>query len=77
MEDAITFGNHHGATKNTDLLKKLVGKDVTYGYGLVLPLDKMKLIPGVLMAPVNIMNQNTINKIGQIKLQVGFQHVSR
>ena len=37
-----------------------------YGYGLVLPLDKIKLIPGVLMAPMNIMNQNTINETWQI-----------
>ena len=47
LEDAIAFGNHKGATKNEDLLKKIVEKDVTYRYGLVLPLDKMKLIPGV------------------------------
>jgi hypothetical protein len=66
LEDAIAFGNHKGATKNEVLLKKLVEKDVTHGYGLVLPLDKMKLIPGVLMAPMNIMNQNTINETGQI-----------
>ena len=66
LEDAIAFVNHKGATKNEDLLKKLVEKDVKYGYGLVLPLDKIKLIPGVLMAPMNIMNQNTINETGQI-----------
>ena len=66
LEDVIAFGNHKGATKNEDLLKKLVEKDVKYGYGLVLPLDKIKLIPGVLMAPMNIMNQNTINETGQI-----------
>ena len=45
LEDAIAFGNHKGSTKNQDKLKKLVEKDVTYRYGLVLPLDKMKLIP--------------------------------
>ena len=74
LEDAIAFGNHKGATKNEDLLKKIVEKDVTYGYGLVLSLDKMKFIPGVLMAPMNIVNQNTINKTGQIIGKCRFTH---
>ena len=56
LEDAIAFGNHKGATKNEDLLKKLVEKAVKYRYGLVLSLDKIQLIPGVLMAPMSIMN---------------------
>ena len=39
---------------------------MTYGYGLVLSLDKMKLIPGALMAPMNIINQSTTNETGQM-----------
>jgi hypothetical protein len=74
LEDAIAFGNHKGATKNEVLLKKLVEKDVTHGYGLVLPLDKMKLIPGVLMAPMNIINQNTIDETGKIIVKDRLTH---
>ena len=41
-------------------------KDITHGYGLQLPLKSIWLIPGVVIAPMNIGWQNTINKQGQI-----------
>jgi hypothetical protein len=66
LEELIPFENYKGVTKNEDLLRKLVRKDITQGYGLVLPLYKVKRIPGVPMAPMNIVNQNTINEHGQI-----------
>ena len=66
LEEAIEFGNHKGATEKADLLRDLVKNDVTHGYGLVLPLDKLPQIPGVLMAPMNIQKQNTINEHGRI-----------
>jgi len=66
VEEALEFGNHKGATENPELLKKLVNKDVTHGYGLVLPLKKVQRVPGLLMAPMNIMNQNTIDEFGRI-----------
>jgi hypothetical protein len=65
LKEALSFGNHKGASNNKELLKKLVEKDILHGYGLVLPLDKMELIPGVLMAPMNITNQNTIDETGK------------
>ena len=54
--EALEFGNHKGAIENPELLKKLVSKDITHGYGLVLPLSKVHRTPGLLMAPMNIMN---------------------
>jgi hypothetical protein len=42
-------------------LLKLIGKDVKYGYSVPIPLDSVKLIPGLQMASMNIMAQNTIN----------------
>jgi len=66
LEEALTFGNHKGATQQPDLLHQLVCKDVTYGYALPLPLDAIRNIPGVLMAPMNIQRQNTIDESGQI-----------
>ena len=66
VQDALKFGNHKGATEKPVLLKKLVAKDVIHGYGLVLPLTKVLRIPDLLMAPMNIMNQNTIDEHGRI-----------
>ena len=66
LKEALAFGNHKGAIKNQQLLRKLVEKDIVHGYGLVLPLEKITEIPGVLVAPMNIMNQNTIDENGKI-----------
>ena len=57
LEEALVFGNHKGAKAIPKLLKQLVEKDVLFGYGLVLPLEKLKVIPGALLAPMNIMKQ--------------------
>ena len=64
VDKALTFTNHKGANLNKDLLKTLIKEDVNHGFILPLTLDKIKQIPGVLLAPLNIINQNTIDEIG-------------
>jgi hypothetical protein len=64
--DALAFGNHKGASAKPELLWRLASKDVKYRYSLPIPLSCVESIPGLLMAPMNIVTQNTINKIGQI-----------
>jgi hypothetical protein len=64
--DALTFGNHKGALAKPDLLCKLIGKDVKFGYSFTLPLSSITLIPGICIAPMNIMAQNTIDEFGRI-----------
>ena len=51
---------------NKNLLRSLILEDVTHGFILPLPLKKTRQIPGILIAPLNIINQNTINKEGNI-----------
>jgi hypothetical protein len=65
-EEAIIFGNPKGAVKQQDPLIKLVKDDMTQGFALPLPLNKIALIPGVLLAPLNIQAQSTINEWGEI-----------
>jgi hypothetical protein len=61
LHQAIEFGNHKGATTNPDLLVNLINEDVTQGFILPLvPLSKITQIPGILIAPMNIVNQDTI-----------------
>lgn len=74
VNEALTFGNHKGATNDPILLRKLVEKDVTYGYSLVIPLSSVRLIPGALLAPMNIMHQNTIDENGRIILKDRLTH---
>lgn len=66
LEEALAFGNHKEAVKNSPLLKSLIADDVTQGFALPLPLDKLQRIKGVLLAPLNIASQDTINEFGQI-----------
>eukprot|EP00956_Cyclotella_meneghiniana_P034348 scaffold103894_cov40-Cyclotella_meneghiniana.AAC.3 len=66
LEAALARGNHKGASEKLDLLMKLVTKDVIHGYAMALPLNKLPRIPGVVLAPVNIQAQNTINEFGEI-----------
>ena len=65
-EEAISFGNQKGAKRNPVILRSLVEKGVTHGYGLVFPLRKVIRIPGIILAPTNIMTQNTIDEHGRI-----------
>jgi hypothetical protein len=66
LVDALIFGNHKGASQKPVILKKVIAKDVKYGYSLPVPLSSVQLIPGLMMAPINIMEQNTIDKFGRI-----------
>ncbi len=45
--------------------QKLIAKDVKYGYSLPAPLSSIQSIAGLVMAPMNIMEQNRIDKFWQ------------
>ncbi len=66
VNKALAFGNHKRASLQPDLLRKLVTKDVQFGYCLPLPLEKAKNTPGILLAPKNIQKQNMIDEHVQI-----------
>ena len=66
LREAIEFGNHKGAENDPTLLQELVEKDVKHAYAFPLPLSKIHRLKGVLMAPMNIQKQNTINEHGMI-----------
>ncbi len=61
LQEALQFGNHKGATSKPGLLKELITADVQHGYRLVIPLDKIKHIPGAYLALMNIMHQFTLD----------------
>ena len=64
LDEALQFGNHKEATNNPSLLKSLVLDDVIQGFALPLPLNKAHRIQGILLAPLNITTQDTINELG-------------
>lgn len=64
VQEALELGNHKGAVNNYALLWSLVEVDVIHRYSLPLPLEKIHLLPGVLIAPMNIVEQDTIDEHG-------------
>ena len=64
--EGLEFGNHKGTEKYKKYLHKLLDSDVTHGYSLILPRRAATLIPDALIAPLNIIEQNTITELGEI-----------
>lgn len=66
VDAALDYGNHKGATKDPDKLYDLLDDDVTHGFNMPLPLSMARRIPGLLISPMNIAKQNTIDENGSI-----------
>jgi hypothetical protein len=74
VKEALTFGNHKGATNNHVLLESLVNNNVVHGFALPLLLPKIKNIKGALLAPLNIQAQHSINEMGRIVVKDCLTH---
>jgi hypothetical protein len=66
VEACLSYGNHKGAIKDPDKLFDLLDEDVTHGFIMPLPLSMALQIPGLLLSPMNIARQNTIDELGNI-----------
>ena len=66
LEEALEFGNHNGADNNPELFEKMINDDVTHGYSLVIPRDKVTQLKGALISPMNIVDQSCINERGEV-----------
>ena len=66
LQEVFIFGNHTGVDKHRDFYLNLIQKDVVHGYCLPFPLSTIKSIPGAIVSPLNIAEQNKINERGEI-----------
>jgi hypothetical protein len=66
LDAGLAFGNHKGATENGDTLSLLLRDEVRQGWAIIVPLSSARDIPGLLLNPMNIADQNTINEFGEI-----------
>jgi hypothetical protein len=66
IEEAIKVGNRKGAVWQDEHLQKLVEDNAMHGFILPLSINKISSIPGVLLAPLNIQAQTTINEHSKI-----------
>jgi hypothetical protein len=66
LQEALTFGNHKGASSKPELLQEIISGGVKHGYGMVLPRKKIDRIPHACITPMNIMHQFTLNASNDI-----------
>jgi hypothetical protein len=74
LNEALQFGNHKGVLQKPELLKKLISDDIKFGYGLFVPRGKIARLSNACLAPMNIMNQFTLNASGEIVDKEGLTH---
>ena len=65
VEAAISRGNHKSAQDREDLLNSLVHDDIVAGFQLPIPIDSTKLIVNGMLAPCGIVDQFSINELGE------------
>ena len=65
LQLGLKRGNHKGAKTQNDELTSLITKDVTHGYALPLNNKTAENIKGGAWAPLNIIDQWTINERGE------------
>ena len=54
LEGAISCGNHKSAKKEIKVLTEGLTKEIKKGWQLLLPLEKAKEIPGLVMSPMGV-----------------------
>jgi hypothetical protein len=74
IDNTLRIGNHKEVNQQQELLLKLVKDNIIRGFALALPLDKIEKISGILLAPLNIQCQKTINECGEIIPQNRLTH---
>jgi hypothetical protein len=66
VKEALACGNHKGVVKTPAKLFDLLDNNATHGSNMPLPLSTACHIPGLLMSPMNVARQNTIDELGNI-----------
>ena len=61
---ALTYGNHKSATKNAAELLAMLKKEVSKGWHLPLPINRLDEIPGLVLGPLGLVEQTTIDEEG-------------
>jgi hypothetical protein len=74
LQEALEFGNHKGALKQEQRLFDLLREDVIHGYALPILREHAARIPGLLLSPMNIAEQDSISARGEIVAKLRLTH---
>jgi hypothetical protein len=71
-EYLLSRGNHKSTSKHTEVINQLITEDVIQGFALPLPISILQKIPGASLAPLECIEQETIdsqcNKIQKFRM---------
>ncbi len=66
VEAALEYGNHKGVGKNQEFFTSAMKNEVENGWQLIIPRDKIIQIPNAILAPMNVVNQSSIDEKGNV-----------
>jgi hypothetical protein len=65
LRTGADYGNHNSATTNATALLALLAREVEKGWHLPLPLESAQEIPGLIIGPMGLVEQNTFEETGK------------
>jgi hypothetical protein len=65
----IKQGNHKSAQANPEQVGMLLAKDVAHGFAMVVPADRVPLIPGAMVQPIGLAEQWVLDNNGKRKVK--------
>ena len=74
LERALEYGNHKSASKHSESLLGMLTKEVTKGWHLPLPIDRLWEIPGLVVGPMGLVEQFSIDEEGKIVPKLRMTH---
>jgi hypothetical protein len=74
VSDALTYGNHKSTLLNPAVVLEMLDEEVKHGWQLVLPSRSITGIPGTIISPLGLVQQNTINELGETTVKWRLTH---
>ena len=62
--ESLSYGNHRGVSENLEVFHQMMNDEVEFGYSLCIPRLKILELPKAVLAPMNIVDQNSIDENG-------------
>ncbi len=62
LDEALLYGNHKSAMLNGPMLMKMLDKEAEKGWHIPLPVNSLTRIPGVIVAPLGLVEQSSIDE---------------
>ena len=74
LDEALEYGNHKSASKHSEALMGMLTKEVAKGWHLPLPIDRLYEIPNLIIGPMGLVEQFSIDEDGNIIPKLRMTH---